>query len=328
MTGLVCSDRMRIKDLEMKEAFPAVMEKLFEEYSNVVYLDADLMRAVGTVKLWRNHPERVIQSGIAEANMIGVAAGMSSEGLIPFTHTFAAFASRRVFDQIFMSCAYANLNVKMIGSDPGVAAQLNGGTHTANEDIAMMRTLPNVTIVEVTDAVALPQILRQAAERYGTFYIRLPRCGVPRVYAEDAQLTVGKANVLRQGRDLTIIACGVEVSEALDAAEKLSAEGIEARVVDMFTIQPLDTEAVLAAAKETGAVVTAENHSINGGLGAAVAECLGENDPVPLERVGNLGEFGDVGKLPYLMERYHLAAEDIVKKSRKVMNRKGKRIFK
>lgn len=322
MTELVCMDRAQVKDPEMKKTFPAAMKKMFADYPNVVYMDADLMRAMGTVELWKNYPERVVQCGIAEANMIGVAAGMSSEGMIPFAHTFASFASRRVFDQVFMSCAYAGLNVKIIGSDPGAVAQLNGGTHTANEDIAMMRTLPNVEIVDVTDAVVLPQILRQAVNQYGTFYIRLPRCAVPRVYADDAKVTLGKASTLRNGKDLTIIACGIEVSEALDAAEMLAIDGIEARVLDMFTIQPLDREAVIAAARETGAIVTAENHSINGGLGAAVAECLGENYPVPMERVGNLGEFGDVGKLSYLKTHYHLAAEDIAEKARKVIERK------
>ena len=322
MTELVCMDHAQVKDPEMKKAFPAAMKKMFADYPNVVYMDADLMRAMGTVELWKNYPERVVQCGIAEANMIGVAAGMSSEGMIPFAHTFASFASRRVFDQVFMSCAYAGLNVKIIGSDPGAVAQLNGGTHTANEDIAMMRTLPNVEIVDVTDAVVLPQILQQAVNQYGTFYIRLPRCAVPRVYAEDAKVTLGKGSTLRNGKDLTIIACGIEVSEALDAAEMLATDGIEARVLDMFTIQPLDREAVIAAARETGAIVTAENHSINGGLGAAVAECLGENYPVPMERVGNLGEFGDVGKLSYLKMHYHLAAKDIAEKARKVIERK------
>ena len=322
MTELVCKKRGQITDPEMKAIFPAAMEKMFAEYPDVIYMDADLMRAIGTVKLWRNYPDRVIQSGIAEANMIGVAAGMSSEGKIPFAHTFASFASRRVFDQIFMSCAYADLNVKIVASDPGAVAQLNGGTHTANEDIAMMRTLPNVVVVDVTDAVVLPQILKQAANQYGTFYIRLPRCRVPRVYSEDAKVTLGRANVLREGRDLTIIACGIEVSEALDATEMLAAEGIESRVIDMFTVWPLDRETVIAAARETGAIITAENHSINGGLGAAVAECLGETVPVPMERVGNLGEFGDVGNLSYLKKRYHLSADDIVEKAHKIMNRK------
>lgn len=324
MNAFVCKDRATIKDFDMKKNYPTALEMLFAENDKVISMDADLMRAIGTVKLWRRYPDRVIECGIAEANMIGVAAGMSSEGYVPFVHTFAAFASRRVFDQVFMSCAYAGLNVKVVGSDPGVVAQMNGGTHTANEDIAMMRTLPGVTVIDVTDAVALPQIMKQAAEQYGTFYIRMPRCAVPRVYADDAKLTIGKANVLRDGCDVTIFACGIEVSRALDAAELLSSEGIEATVVDVFTIQPLDVETVVRGAQRTGAVVTAENHSINSGLGAAVAECLGEHCPIPMERVGNLGEFGDVGKLPYLMNRYHLLADDIAEKARKVISRKMK----
>ena len=306
----------------MKKAYPAALEALFAKNDKVLSMDADLMRAIGTVKLWRDHPDRVIECGIAEANMIGAAAGLSSEGYIPLTHTFAVFASRRVMDQIFMSCAYAKLNVKMIGSDPGVVAQMNGGTHTANEDIAMMRTLPDVTVVEVTDTVALPQILEQAVAQYGTFYIRLPRCAVPRVYAQNARLILGRANVLREGKDVAIFACGIEVSAALDAAELLASEGVEATVMDVFTIQPLDRGAILEAAERTGAVVTAENHSINGGLGSAIAECLGEGCPVPMERVGNLGEFGDVGKLTDLMKRYHLTAKDIAEKARKVLARK------
>lgn len=324
MNSFVCKNRSEIKDPDMKKNYPAALETLFDRNEKVVSMDADLMRAIGTVKLWRQYPERVIECGIAEANMVGVAAGLSSEGYIPFVHTFAAFASRRVFDQIFMSCAYAKLNVKIVGSDPGVVAQMNGGTHTANEDIAMMRTLPGVTVVEVTDAAALPQILSQAAEQYGTFYIRIPRCAVPRVYADEARLTIGKANVLRDGRDVTIFACGIEVSQALDAADILAAEGIEAAVVDVFTIQPLDVETVVCEARKTGAVVTAENHSVNGGLGAAIAECLGERCPTPMERVGNQLAFGDVGNLSYLMKRYHLMAEDIAEKARKAVSRKNR----
>lgn len=323
MEHMLCSNRTNIKNSDMKKAYPAALDALFAKYDKVLSLDADLMRAIGTVDLWRKYPDRVIQCGIAEANMVGVAAGLSSEGYIPILHTFAAFASRRVMDQIFMSCAYAKLNVKIVGSDPGVVAQMNGGTHTANEDIAMMRTLPGVTVVEVTDAIALPQILEQAVQQYGTFYIRMPRCAVPRVYDETARLTVGTANRLRNGTDLAIFACGIEVSEALDAAELLAKEGIQAQVIDVFTIKPLDVETIVRAARETGAVVTAENHSINGGLGAAVAECLGEHWPVPMERVGNLDLFGDVGTLSYLMTRYHLTAADIVDKAHRVLSRKA-----
>lgn len=323
MKELLCSNRTSIKDPEMKKLYPKVMEELFARYDKVLSMDADLMRAIGTADLWKKYPDRVIECGIAEANMIGVAAGLSSEGYIPITHTFAPFASRRVMDQVFMSCAYADLNVKIVGSDPGVTAQMNGGTHTANEDIAMMRTLPNVTVVEVTDAVALPQILEQAVQHYGTYHIRLPRCAVSRVYDESAVLTIGKASMLRQGGDVTLIACGIEVDQALHAAEILAEKGIQARVLDMFTISPLDTEAVICAARDTGAIVTAENHSIHGGLGDAVAECLGRECPVPMERVGNLGEFGDVGKLDYLSKRYHLTAEDIVQKAQAVITRKN-----
>lgn len=221
-----------------------------------------------------------------------------------------------------MSCAYSKLNVKIIGSDPGIVAQLNGGTHTANEDIAIMRALPNVTIVDATDVVALPQIMEQAAAQYGNFYIRVPRCAVPRVYADDAKIEIGKAETLVDGDDLTIIACGIEVHEAIVASKKLAEEGIRARVIDMHTIQPLDKEAVIKAAKETGAIVTAENHNLNGGLGSAVAECLGENCPTYMARVAN-DSFGDVGKMTYLLKRYSLDSDSIAAKAKEVYLKKS-----
>lgn len=308
-------------DKELKKVYAKKIEEMLCADERIISLDADLMRAMATVDLWRKYPKQVIECGIAEANMIGVSAGLSSEGFIPFAHSFGAFNSRRVADQVFMSCAYAKLNVKIIGSDPGVVAQLNGGTHTANEDIAIMRSIPGITIVDITDAVMLPQVMEQAAKTYGNFYIRVPRCAVPRVYADDAKLEIGKSEQLTEGNDVAIIASGIEVHEALEAAKLLAAKGIHARVIDMFTIEPIDREMVLRTARETGAIVTAENHNKNGGLGSAVAECLVESCPCVMERVANTC-FGDVGKLRELMNRYGLTAEYIAQAAEKALSRK------
>ena len=256
--------------------------------------------------------------------MVGVAAGLSTEGFIPFVHSFGCFVARRALDQIFMSCAYAKQNVKIIGSDPGVVAALNGGTHTPNEDIAALRAIPEMTIIDMCDSVMAAELLPQIAETYGTFFIRYPRTSIPRVYDEKMHFKLGEAVTLREGEDLTIIASGIEVSEALIAADELAKEGIECRVLDMFTIKPLDKEAIIAAAKETGAIVTAENHNLNGGLGSAVAECLAESCPIPMERVANQDRFGDVGSLRYLMKEYGLTAKFIVEKAKKVLERKAK----
>ncbi|MCI8423969.1 MAG: transketolase family protein [Lawsonibacter sp.] len=322
MAGVLAQNRKEIKDPEMRAVYADSIERMIVEGKNIVALDADLMRAIGTYPLWGKYPEQVIECGIAEANMVGVAAGLSSEGFVPFVHTFGCFAARRALDQIFMSCAYARQNVKILGSDPGVVAALNGGTHTPNEDIAALRAIPEITIVDICDAVMAAKLLPQIADTYGTFFIRYPRASIPRVYDESAEFTLGQSVQLREGKDLTIIASGIEVSEALDAAEALAQEGIEARVVDMFTIKPLDVGAVAAAARDTGAIVTAENHSRNGGLGSAVAEYLAEHSPVPMERVANQDRFGDVGSLRYLMDEYGLSAGFIVEKAKKVLSRK------
>ena len=315
---------LAVPDKGLRAIYAATLEELFHTTDNVIGLEADLARSIDTHPFLTKYPDRHIQCGLAEQNLVGVAAGLSSEGYVPFVHSFAAFRSRRAFDQFMMSCAFADLNVKLVGSDAGITTQVNGGSHTANEDIAMMRALPNVTVLDICDAVQLKQFMKQAAAAYGNFYFRLARFAVPRIYADDAVLTIGKAEVLTEGMDVTVIACGIEVWQALLAAEKLAAENISVRVIDMHTIQPLDDEAVIQAARETGAIVTAENHNIHGGLGSAVAECLVENWPVPLERVANT-QFGDVGSVAYLSKRFHLDADSIVEKVRKVLTRKTAR---
>lgn len=322
MEGLVAENRKNIQDPELRAVYAEFLEKMFRKDSRVLGLDADLMRAIGCYDLWKKYPDRMIECGIAEGNMVCTAAGLSAEGFVPFVHSFGTFTDRRAFDQIVMSCAYAKLNVKIIGSDPGAIAALNGGTHTPLEDIASMRSVAGVKVVDIADAVMAENLLPKIADDYGTYYVRYPRCRVKRVYRDGSRFEIGKANVLRDGRDLTIIACGIEVSEALDAADQLASEGIQARVIDMFTIKPLDEKAVAKAAKETGAIVTAENANINGGLFDAVAGCAAKTYPCPMEGVGYLERFGDVGSVAYLMKEYGLTAETIVERAKKVFARK------
>ncbi|MCD8146666.1 MAG: transketolase family protein [Clostridiales bacterium] len=308
--------------VELRKVFCDTLLDMAGEDNRVVVLDADLMNAAGTKPFRAAYPERTFDCGVQEANMIGVAAGLSSRGFIPFAHTFGPFASRRACDQIFMSCAYAKQNVKVVGSDPGITAALNGGTHMPFEDLGIMSTIPEMTVVEPCDAVSLGKIIRLAKETYGTWYIRLHRKPAPVIYEAESDFAVGKSCLLREGTDVTIFAMGYLVAEALKAADILAAEGISARVVDMWCLKPLDDAAVIAAAKETGAIVTAENHNIRNGLGSAVASTLALNCPAPLEMVGVQDEFGEVGQVDYLAQRFGLTADEIVAKTKKVLARK------
>jgi transketolase len=273
----------------------------------------------------KKYPARAINVGVQEANMYGVCAGLSLVGYVPYAHTFACFASRRAFDQIFMSCAYAKLNVRVVGSDPGVTAMFNGGTHMAFEDIALMRAVPQMTILEPVDSVMMRDLVRQTADLYGMYYIRLMRKPQVKLYEEGSMFTIGKAVTLREGMDVTIIATGFLAWEALKAAQILAERGIQARVLNMFTIKPVDQDAILAAAQETGAVVTAENHNAMNGLGSAVAETLVEVCPVPMERIGVFEQFGEVGPLDYLKDRFGMTAAHIAEKTVKVISRKKQR---
>lgn len=321
MSVIVAKDH-GVNNIELRKAFCETLIAMAEKDDKVVVLDADLMNAAGTKPFGEAFPERTFDCGVQEADMIGVAAGLSARGFIPFTHTFGPFASRRACDQIYMSCAYAKQNVKVVGSDPGVTAALNGGTHMPFEDMGIMSTIPEMTVAEPCDAVAVKHVIRRAKETDGTWYIRLHRKAAPVIYEEGTDFTIGKANQLRDGKNVTIIAMGYCVAEALKAAELLEAEGITARVLDMWCLKPLDEEAVIDAARETGAVVTAENHNVVNGLGAAVASALVRNYPAPVEMVGVQDEFGEVGPVNYLAERFKLTAEEIVSKAKTAMSRK------
>ncbi|MCL2212684.1 MAG: transketolase family protein [Oscillospiraceae bacterium] len=296
---------------EMRKVFAAGLAEMAKTDDRIYLMDSDLMASMSTRSFMDAFPDRTINCGIQEANMMGVAAGLSAMGKIPFTHTFGAFAARRAYDQIFISCAYSQQNVKIIGSDPGVTAAGNGGTHMPFEDVALMRAIPNMTIVEPTDITMLASLLPQIKDAPGCTYIRLCRKVSEAVYPEGSQFKLGEAALLREGKDVAIIASGYCVHQALIAAQDLAAEGISATVIDMFTIAPLDREAVLAAA-ECGAVVVAENHNVNGGLGSAVAEALGEMKPTPLVRVGIKDSFGEVGTREQLAARFGIDAAGIV----------------
>ncbi len=319
------AERYPLDGAEMREIYCRTLEECMEADPAVVALDADLMTPLGIAGLWKKRPERIFNCGIQEANMVGVAAGMAREGKKPFVHTFGVFASRRACDQIYMSCAYGGNSVCIVGSDPGVASALNGGTHAPNEDIAILRACPTMTVVEPADTQTLRCLIPQLAALPAPSYLRLFRRQRPRIYPETETFSIGKAKQLTQGEDAAILACGIEVYEALEAAARLEREGIRVRVLDLFSIKPLDTQAVLAAARETGAIVTAENHNILGGLGSAVAELLAEECPVPMERVGIRDQFGQVGPMDWLMEHYGLTAGDITEKVKRVIARKGKK---
>ena len=306
-----------------KNIFGKTMEELTASDKDVVYLDCDLMNSIGTHGLWKKNKVQAINCGISEANMMGIAGGLSAGGKKPYCHTFGPFASRRCFDQIYISIAYAGNSARVIGSDPGVTAAYNGGTHMPFEDMAMMRAIPHSTVIEITDGSMLAAILKMTKDRAGLTYIRTTRKGYPAVYSEDHPFTIGKGEVIREGGDVTIIAIGLMVSEAMKAADLLKAKGINARVVDMFTVKPLDTELVARCAKETGAIVTAENHNIIGGLGDAAGAALLESGiPATMSKVGVQDEFGSVGPQDYLQKFYGLTAEKIVEAAEKLVAQK------
>lgn len=306
----------------MRDAYCGTLMELAEKNRNIVALDADLTSSSGMKPFFKAYPERAIQCGIAEANMIGVAAGLSLTGKIPFCHSFGPFASRRVCDQIFISAAYAKLNVRIIGSDPGVTAAYNGGTHMPFEDMAVLRGIPDITLIEPCDPVQLADTVHQLIDVYGVFYVRMARKSSVAVYEEGSTFEIGKGNLLRNGTDVTVIASGIMVAEALKAAEMLAADGVSARVVDMFTWKPIDTELIRNCAEETGAIVTAENHNIYGGLGSAVAEAAVKTVPVPIEMVGTDDRFGQVGTEDFLRGEYRLTAEHIAMAAKKAIERK------
>ena len=305
-----------------KSVLGETIPDLAAEDPDFIYLDADLMNCIGTAKWAAANPDRAINCGIAEANMIGVACGLAAAGFKPMVHTFGPFASRRCYDQLFLSAGYAKNDITVIGTDPGVTAAMNGGTHMPFEDMALYRAIPGATVIDVTDPTMLISVLRQCKDRPGVKYIRVGRKSYAKVYAEGSELPIGKAVTLREGTDLVIFACGILIHEAMQAAKILAEEGISAAVVDCFTVKPLDEEAVLAWAEKTGAVVTAENHNRIGGLTSAVSELLARRCPTPLEAVAGEDCFGEVGTQGYLQQRFGLTAEHVTRAARDAVKRK------
>jgi transketolase len=306
----------------MRDVYAKVLVKLAADNKNIAALDSDLMCSSGMKPFMEAYPDRFINCGIAEANMIGVASGMSAMGYIPFAHSFATFATRRCCDQIFMSAAYSRLNVRIIGTDPGVCAGYNGGTHMPFEDMAVLRGIAEITLIEPTDSVMLENLLPRLVEAYGVFYVRLFRKQAVGIYEPGSKFEIGKGVTLRDGRDVTLFASGIMVAESLKAAEMLEKNGISARVVNLFTWKPADMELIVKCAEETGAAVTCENHNVVGGLGSAVAEILVKNRPIPVEMVGVQDEFGEVGPEEYLRGRFNLNAVDIAAAAMRVVGRK------
>ena len=321
MSISICKEFVPEKQ-EMRNAYCEALVGLAREDENIIALEADLMAAMGTRPFQEEFPDRMVDCGIQEANMIGVAAGMSARGKIPFAHTFAPFATRRACDQIFMSAAYARLNVKIVGSDPGITAALNGGTHMPFEDMGIMRLIPATTVIEPTDTTMLKDLMPKIAHQYGVCYMRLVRKNVVGIYEPGSTFEIGKAVTIKDGKDATIIASGFCVGEAIGAAKALAGMGIDARVVNMFTWKPIDEEAIMRAAKETGAIVTAENHQVTNGLGSAVADVVVKNQLVPMEMIGVQDLFGEVGPVDYLKERFQLTERYIVEAVQKACARK------
>jgi len=316
------SNDLQIDKMEMRNAYIDKLIKLAEKDDKIFVLDADLMHSNNTYKFKERFPDRTINVGIQEANMIGMAAGLSLVGKIPFAHTFTCFAARRDLDQLYLSVAYAELNVKLFATDPGIAATYNGGSHMSFEDIGIMRTIPSMTIVEPVDSTMMESIVEQITYTYGPFYVRLFRKNPVKIYEDGETFKIGKGIILKEGSDVTIISTGIMVAESLKASALLEKDRISARVVNIFTIKPIDKDLIIKCAEETGSIVTAENSNIINGLGSAVAEVLIENKPVPMERIGIQDLFGEVGDMEYLMKRYHLTADDIVESVKKVLIRK------
>ncbi len=307
---------------EMRAVYCQTLQELARENDRICILDADLVGSSGVKPFFQEFPDRAVDCGIQENNMIGVAAGLSAAGMIPFAHSFGPFASRRCVDQIFISCAYAKANVRIVGSDPGVTAAYNGGTHMPFEDMGTLMSIPKITLVEPTDSVQLRWLLQTLEKEYGVYYIRLLRKNAVGVFEEGSQFQLGKLARLREGTDAAVVCSGIMVGEALKAAALLEQEGIRIAVLNAFTWKPMDDETLAEYARSCGCVVTAENHNILGGLGSAVANSLSRSCPVPVEMVGVEDEFGEVGTEDFLRKRFDLTAEHIVRAVRAAMARK------
>ena len=301
-----------------REAYGKVLAELGTEFPNLVVMDADLSGSTKTSVFAKEFPERFFNMGIAEQNLYGVATGLALSGKMVCASTFAMFASGRAFEIIRNSIGYTGANVKICATHAGITVGEDGASHQTFEDLALMRTIPGMTVVNPCDGVSTEILMRQVVEMDGPCYVRLGRASVPEFYNESDEIVLGKGNLLRAGRDVTIIATGIMVSDAMEAAAELAEQGIEARVIDIHTIKPLDEEIIVKAAEETGKIVTAEEHSIIGGLGSAVSEVLSRRCPVHIEMVGQMDTFGESGNPSELKEKYGMTKAAIVAAVKKV----------
>ncbi|MBQ1445767.1 MAG: transketolase family protein [Solobacterium sp.] len=300
-----------MKKIATRESYGKALAELGAEFPQLVVLDADLANATKTELFKKVYPERHIDCGIAESNMMGIAAGLAAAGMIPFASTFAMFAAGRAYEQVRNSIAYPRLNVKIGATHAGISVGEDGASHQCLEDFALMRVIPGMVVICPADDIEARQAVRAAIEYNGPVYLRFGRSAVPVINDDNYTFQIGKGHVLRSGKDVTIVANGITVAGALEAAERLAAEGMDAEVINISTIKPLDTELLLASAAKTGKVVTCEEHSIIGGLGSAVAECLSESLPVRMLRIGVRDRFGESGPAAELIHKYQLDGEGI-----------------
>ena len=304
-----------VKKIATREAYGEALAELGESYPNLVVLDADLASATKTGVFQKKFPDRHVDCGIAEANMMGIAAGLSLTGKIPVASTFAMFAAGRAYEQVRNSIGYPHLNVKIGATHAGITVGEDGATHQCNEDIALMRTIPGMVVLNPSDAVEAKACVKAALDWEGPVYMRFGRAGVPVINdREDYRFEIGKGILLREGSDVTIVATGIMVAASLEAAKRLAEEGISAEVINIHTIKPLDAELIAASAKKTGKVVTAEEHSVIGGLGGAVCEAIAERMPVPVCRIGIEDVFGESGSASALLAKYGLDADGVYRK--------------
>jgi len=314
---------MNNTNVEMRVALISEIEKIMEKDERIVFVDADLGKAGNTLELRKKFPERALDVGVAEQNMASVAAGLSSYGFIPFISSFTSFATRRIADQIAISISYAGSNVKIIGLDPGISAELNGGTHMSFEDVGIIRSIPGTVIFEPVDVIQLVKALPQIVDYKGMVYIRLFRKITPKVFNDSYKFNLFKADVLKEGNDVSIFATGITVNESIKALEILKKRGIDAELINVHTIKPIDKETIVSSIKKTKAVITCENHNIIGGLRSAVAEVMTEEYLcAPFKYIGVHDCFGEVGKFDYLIKKYKLSADDIVEKTLEAVSAK------
>ena len=311
-----------VKKIATRESYGNALVELGKEHDNLVVLDADLAAATKTGIFKDAFPERHIDCGIAESNMVGVAAGIATTGKVPFCSTFAMFAAGRAFEQVRNSVGYPHLNVKIGATHAGISVGEDGATHQCNEDIALMRTIPGMTIINPSDDVEARAAVKAAYEMDGPVYLRFGRLAVPVINDNaDYKFEIGKGIVLKEGTDLTIFATGLEVNESLKAAEMLEKDGVSVEVINIHTIKPLDVDLVVKSARKTKKVVTVEEHSVIGGLGGAVAEALMENEPVPMKRIGVYDTFGESGPAVELLKKYRLDAQGIYEQVKEFLNK-------